>query len=60
MIDPKTWLMKSPAWLYSIFSPVFYTILSILFAGAVYAQKKTDNCFMLLWYEEKKLMTAPC
>jgi len=48
MIDPKTWLMKSPAWLYSIFSPVFYTILFILFAGAVDAQKKTDNSFMLL------------
>jgi hypothetical protein len=56
MINQQTlWLMKSHTWLFSIFSPVLYTILFIFFEGALHAQKKNDNSFVLLWYEGKKI-----
>jgi hypothetical protein len=47
--------MKSQTWPFSIFSSVLYTMLFISFAGALHAQKKTDNSFMLLWYKGKKI-----
>src|SRR4030095_5361065 len=49
------WLMKSYAWAFFIFSRVLYAMLFIFFANALFAQKKTDNSFVLLWYKGKKI-----
>jgi hypothetical protein len=55
MNQQNLWLMKSHTLPFSIFSPVLYSILFIFFAGALHAQKKTDNSFVLLWYKGKKI-----
>ncbi|MFL5789684.1 MAG: hypothetical protein ACJ748_16605 [Flavisolibacter sp.] len=47
--------MKSHTFLFSIFHPLLYVLVLIFFAGALQAQKKTDNSFMLLWYKGKKI-----